>query len=141
MNCPSCNQQAKKFGKHRNGLQRYRCPKCKKTFTEPHKRPLGEMILAEEKAISVLQHLVEGCSVNSTSRITKVHARTILNLLTLAGEKCATLMTERISGLRVKDVEWDELGGYVSMKENTKARQEKEETTIGDAGTFVAIER
>src|SRR2546422_5122740 len=141
MNCPICNQQAKKFGKHRSGLQRYRCPNCKKTFTEPHERPLGDMILAEEKALSVLQHLVEGCSVRSTSRITGVHPRTILNLLTLAGEKCDRMLTERISGLRVKDVQCDELWGYVGMKEKTKARQGKEEITIGDAWTFVAIER
>src|SRR5436309_962815 len=141
MNCPNCKQQAKKFGKHRNGLQRYRCLNCKKTFTEPHERPLGEMILAEEKAISVLQHLVEGCSVNSTYRITKVHPRTILNLLTLAGEKCDRLMTERISGLRVKEVQCDELWGYVGMKEKTKAKKGRDETTVGDAYTFVGIER
>jgi len=141
MNCPQCNKPAKKFGKHRNGLQRYRCPNCKKTFTEPHTRPLGYMILNEEKAMSVLQHLVEGCSVRSTSRITGVHPRTILNLLTLAGEKCEQLMEERICGLRVKDVQCDELWGYVGMKEKTKTRQGKEETTIGDAWTFVAIER
>ena len=141
MNCPTCNQPARKFGRHRNGLQRHRCEACKKTFTEPHERPLGEMNLAEEKAISVLQHLVEGCSVRTTSRITGVHPRTILNLLSLAGEKCEKLMAERIHGLRVKDVQCDEMWGYVGMKEKTKARHGREETTIGDAYTFVAIER
>jgi len=141
MKCPTCNQPTKKFGKHRNGLQRYRCLACKKTFTEPHPRPLGEMILAQEKAMAVLQHLVEGCSVRTTSRITVVHPRTILNLLTLAGEKCEQLMTERIHGLRVKDVQCDELWGYVGMKEKTKTRKGREQTTIGDAYTFVAIER
>ena len=58
MDCPTCNQPAKKFGKHRNKLQSYRCTDCKRTFTEPHARPLGDMILSEEKAMSVLQHLV-----------------------------------------------------------------------------------
>ncbi len=99
------------------------------------------MILDEEKAMSVLQHLVEGCSVRTTSRITGAHPRTILNLLTLAGENCDRLMTDRISGLRVKDVQCDELWGYVGMKEKTKTRQGREESTIGDAYTFVAIER
>jgi IS1 family transposase len=99
------------------------------------------MILAEEKAMSVLQHLVEGCSVRSTSRITGAHPRTILNLLALAGEKCDQLMTERISSLRVKDVQCDELWGYVGMKEKTKTKKGREETTLGDAWTFVAIER
>ena len=99
------------------------------------------MILAEEKAMSVLQHLVEGCSVRSTSRITGVHPKTILNLLSLAGEKCEQLMAERIRGLRVKEVQCDELWGYVGMKEKTKAKQGKDDVTVGDAWTFVAIER
>ena len=141
MNCPTCNQPAKRFGKHRNGLQRYRCTSCKKTFTEDHERPLGDMILAEEKAMSVLQHLVEGCSVRATSRITGVHPKTILNLLSLAGERCDRLMEERIHGLRVKDVQCDELWGYVGMKEKTKNKKGRDETTVGDAYTFVAIER
>ena len=141
MNCPTCNAPAKKFGMHRNGLQRYRCSLCKKTFTEPHTRPLGDMILAEQKAMNVLQHLVEGCSVRTASRITGVHPRTILNLLSLAGERCEQLMNERIHGLRVKNVQCDELWGYVGMKEKTKARKGRDETTVGDAYTFVAIER
>jgi len=141
MNCPTCNAPAKKFGTHRNGLQRYRCSLCKKTFTEPHTRPLGDMILAEQKAMNVLQHLVEGCSVRTTSRITGVHPRTILNLLSLAGERCEKLMNERIHGLRVKDVQCDELWGYVGMKEKTKAKKVRDEITVGDAYTFVGIER
>ena len=132
-NCPTCNAPAKKFGTHRNGFQRYRCSLCKKTFTEPHERPLGDMILAEQKAMNVLQHLVEGCSVRTTSRVTGVHPRTILNLLSLAGERCEKLMNERIRGLRVKDVQCDELRGYVGMKERTNAKKGKEETSIGDA--------
>lgn len=141
MNCPDCNILANKFGRHKTGLQRYRCPQCKKTFTEPHSKPLGDMLLSEEKAISVLQHLVEGCSVRSTSRITGVHARTILNLLSLAGEKCERLLTERIHGLRVKGVECDELWGFIGMKEKTKVKKGSNDPTIGDAWAFVGIER
>jgi len=141
MNCPTCNKPAKKFGTHRNGLQRYRCSLCKKTFTEPHTRLFGDMILSEEKAISVLQHLVEGCSVRTVSRLTGVHPRTILNLLTLVGERCEKLMNERIHGLRVKDVQCDEMWGYIGMKEKTKTRKGEDDTTLGDAYTFVAIER
>ena len=35
--CPECDGRSKRFGKHRNGLQRYRCNDCRKTFTEEHK--------------------------------------------------------------------------------------------------------
>lgn len=141
MKCPNCKKPAKKFGKHRNGLQRYRCPECHKTFTEPHERPLGDMTLDEEKAVEVLQHLVESCSVRTTSRLTGVHPRTILNLLSLAGDRCEKLMSERIHALHVKDVQCDEMWGYVGMKEKTKTKKGKEDAALGDAYTFVAIER
>src|SRR5690349_9103705 len=121
--CPTCNAQTKKFGKDRNGLQRYRCLSCKKTFLEPHKRPLDDMRLPMEKAVSVVQHLVEGCSIRTTERITGVEKRTILTLLALVGERCESLMTQRIRGLRVKDVSCDEIWGYVGMKAKTKARK------------------
>src|SRR5437762_74932 len=98
MNCQTCDGQTKKFGKDRKGQQRYRCLSCKKTFVEPHKKPLGNMILAEEKALSVLRHLVEGCSIRSTERITGVHRDIILGLLEVVGEKCERLMEDRIRG-------------------------------------------
>ena len=34
--CPNCGNASKRFGKHRNGLQRFRCLSCRKTFTEDH---------------------------------------------------------------------------------------------------------
>jgi hypothetical protein len=46
---------------------------------------LDNMILAEGKALSVLSHLVEGCSIRSTERLTQVHRDTILDLLNVAG--------------------------------------------------------
>src|SRR5206468_1769003 len=113
MNCPTCNTTAKKFGKDRSGLQRFRCLACKRTFLEPHKRPLGEMRLAIEKAVAVIQHLVEGCSVRTTERITGVEKRTILALLAPVGERCEKLMEERTKGLKVKEVACDEIWGYV----------------------------
>jgi transposase-like protein len=141
MNCPNCHQSAKKFGKHRNGLQRYRCEACKITFTEPHDRPLGDMNLAEQKALSVLQHLVEGCSVRTTSRISGVHPWTILNLLSLAGERCERLMEGRIHSLRVKEVQCGEMWGFIGMKEKTKPAKGSDDPRLGNAYTFVVIER
>ncbi len=39
MTCHYCRNTCKRFGHHRNGLQRYRCRQCQKTFTEDHERP------------------------------------------------------------------------------------------------------
>jgi transposase-like protein/IS1 family transposase len=141
MNCQTCNAPAKKFGKDRDGNQRYRCLSCGKTFGDPKEKPLGSMILSEEKAIAVLQHLVEGCSIRSTERITGVHRDTILKLLVVVGEKCERLMNERIKGLHVSDVQCDEQWQYIGMKQKTKKRNGVEDETMGDSWVFTAIER
>lgn len=140
MNCPSCNAKAKKFGKDRQGHQRFRCLNCKKTFIESYARPLGDMRLPLEKAVAVVQHLVEGCSIRITERITGVEKRTILALLARIGPRCARLLEQRVRALSVKDVECDEVWGWVGMKEKTKKKNGKDSPQIGDAWCFVGME-
>ena len=142
MNCPRCETRCKRFGKHRNGLQRYRCNHCRKTYTEEHKRPLGAMTVPVERAVLALQLLIEGTSIRSTERITGLHRDTILRLLILTGERCEKLLGRKIRNVPVKDVQCDEIWGYIFKKEGHKTTEEIEtDDTIGDAYTFVAIER
>ena len=141
MKCRKCEGPTRKFGKDRKGHQRYICAICNVTFIEPQPRLFGGMILADDKALAVLHHLVEGCSIRSTSRMVDVHPRTILNLLSLAGERCEKLTTERIKGLSVDDVQCDEIWGFVGMKEKTKTKKRQGVDGLGDAWTFVAFER
>lgn len=143
MCCPLCqSEKTKKFGKDRKGNQRYCCLDCNKTFQHGRAKPLGEMILAVEKAESVLRPLVEGCSIRSTERLTGVHRDTVLSLLEVIGEKCERLSEERIQGLRVKDVQCDEIWGFCQMKQKTKHDKGRDnDETIGDAWCFTAIEQ
>ena len=141
MNCPKCNAKANKFGKDRNGLQRFRCTECKKTFLESHTRPLGDMRLSIDKAISVIHHLVEGNSIRSTERLTGVEKRTILSLLALVGKRCEKMMETNIKGLKMREVACDEIWGYVGMKAKTKARKKIDNDELGDAWCFIAMER
>src|SRR5436305_1441304 len=61
--CPACDIECRRFGKHRNGLRRFRCADCGKTYTEEHAKPLGEMKVATDKALLALTMIVEGTSV------------------------------------------------------------------------------
>jgi IS1 family transposase len=99
------------------------------------------MRLSLDKAANILNLLVEGMSVRSVERVTGVHRDTILSLLILAGERCEKLLADTISRLEVRDVECDEMWGFVGMKERTKSRAQRETYQIGDAYTYVAIER
>ena len=142
MDCPTCQEPGKRFGRHRNGLQRYRCNHCRKTYTEEHKRPLGAMTVPMEKATLALQLLIEGTSVRSAERITGLHRDTILRLLLEAGRRCEKVMGRIIRNVPVKDVQCDEVWCFIRKKEAHKTPEEAAtDNTIGDAYTFVAIER
>jgi transposase-like protein len=95
--CEGCNADCQKFGKHRNGLQRFRCPKCRKTYTEEHERLFAPMTVPEDKALLAIQLLIEGTSVRTVERITALHRDTILRLLVLAGERCIALMDTQMA--------------------------------------------
>jgi IS1 family transposase len=97
------------------------------------------MRLPLDRAENVLRLLLEGMSVRSVERVTGVHRDTILRLLTLAGERCERLMEEKIRDLDVRDVEVDEIWGFVGKKEGHKAEEDGAE--LGDAYCFVGMER
>ena len=139
MNCQDCDIRCASFGTHRNGLRRFRCGKCGKTYTEPHEKPLGEMTVPMEKAILALRMLLEGSSVRSVERTTELHRNTILKLLVVAGEKCAHIMGRHVRNVPVQDVEVDELWSFIGKKE--KRVRIDEDQNLGDCYTFVAIER
>lgn len=141
MQCKHCESLTIRFGKDRNGHQRYRCAVCKRTFIEPYERPLDEMRVPIDKALSCLHHLVEGCSIRTTERITGVQRNTVMALQLLAGDRCERLLEERIKNVPVNDVQCDELWCFIGCKQKTKERLCKDDDKLGDAYTFVAIER
>lgn len=145
MTCHNCSSICKKFGKFGpQRIQRYRCKQCKKTFSEEHetpKGPLGDMRISLDKAETILKLMLEGMSIRSIQRITGAHQKTILDLLVIAGEKCERIMNAKVKGIAVKDVEADEMWGFVGMKRRMKLSKGLSDPTIGDAYTFVGIER
>jgi transposase-like protein/IS1 family transposase len=139
MTCEDCKVECQRFGKHRNGLRRFRCPKCKRTFTEAHTKTLGAMNIPWDKALLAVQLLLEGNSIRSTERISGLDKNTIMRVLVLAGEKCEKVSDELIRNVPVKDVEADEIWSFIGKKE--KRVKADDDPTFGDAYCFVGIER
>jgi len=139
--CHNCRIEAKRNGKHRNGLKRYKCQQCKRTFTEPHERPFDSMTTSEEQGYLALRLLLEGNSIRATERLTGLHRDTIIRLLLLAGRRCELLMSSKVQGVPVQDVQCDEMWGYVFKKESHKFPFEAHNDSIGDCWCFAGIER
>src|SRR4051794_15610966 len=139
--CRSCGGRTIGWGKDRAGNARRRCKACGVTVALVPVRPLGTMRLDMEKAVLCISLLTEGSSIRSTERVSGVHRDTICRLLRVAGAKCETILSRLVRNVPVKDVQADELWCYVAMKEKTKVRKQITDSEIGDAYTFLAIER
>ena len=137
MTCHNCRSQCKKFGRDRKGNQRFQCRQCRKTYSDRPKHLEGTYVPPQE-INSIVRLLVEGVSVRSIERITGIHRETILNVLSLVGTRCEQLMENTITGLPVRDVQCDEIWGFVGCKEKRNASGDP---LRGDAYCFVAIER
>jgi IS1 family transposase len=124
-------------------LQRYRCGSCGKTFSEskPQESIFGtKQAVDNTKALLALQLLVEGNSIRSTERIVGIHRDTIMDLLVKAGSHCEELLN-CMRDVPVTDVQVDEIWGFVGKKEKRRVYGDKDFHSIGDAWTFIGIER
>lgn len=139
MLCKTCKTSCQKWGKDRRGNQRFYCLNCKKSILEPRPKPLEEMRLPMDRALMVLRVLTEGNSVRATERITDTHRDTVLALLVKVGSKCERLFGDKLRNIPVKDVQVDEIWGFVGKKQ--KALQPGDNPTFGDVYTFVALEK
>lgn len=138
MTCGECHTVCQRFGVHRNGLHRFRCPRCKRTYTESHTRTLGTMYISRDRAALALQLLLEGNSIRSTERITGMDRNTIMRMLVLAGERCQRLLDAKMRDLDCKHIQCDEIWGFVAKKERQVREDDPDE--FGDAWIFVALD-
>ena len=85
----------------RNGPHQERrvlaCRTCQKRFSERKGTPLYRAKLAEDKALSVLQHLQESCGVRQTSRLVGVNKNTVVRLAVVAGQHAKDLHDDRVA--------------------------------------------
>jgi transposase-like protein/IS1 family transposase len=144
MTCHNCRIDMVKAGFYgkTNRVQRWKCQQCGKRFADAQEKPFGtDVRLPKETVIRILHCLVEGTSVRATSRLCGVEPKTVLAILKLAGENCERIMGRNVRNVKVADVQCDEIWGYVQKKEAHKRPSEAHDNSIGDAYTFVAIER
>jgi transposase-like protein/IS1 family transposase len=140
VDCPICNGETRRFGRNRNGSQRFRCDACTRTFTDATTRPVDRRCLSQETLILCLRMLLEGNSIRSTERLTGVNRNTIMAALVSAGQQCERFHNGFVRGVNVLDVEADEIWAFVGCKEKTRVRLNQSEDR-GDAWCFTAIER
>lgn len=133
------HEKVQRNGVTKAGSARYRCVLCGKSWTEST-GTLAGMRIGLDKATQIIELLCEGMSVRATMRVTGTDKNTILDLLTVVGERCEKFMQESISGVFVGDVQVDEIWQFILCK-NATAKREKMVGGCGDSYCFTAIDR
>jgi transposase-like protein/IS1 family transposase len=141
MFCPVCETSMRRFGRNRNGSQRYRCDDCRTTYTDDATRPHDGRRVAGDKMISCVRMLMEGNSIRGVERLTGVAKRTIIDMVVENGQKCAGFLASTIKNVPVSNIQADEIWGFVRCKEKTRLLREYPENGVGDAYCYTALER
>jgi IS1 family transposase len=97
--------------------------------------------LKTERGLLAIQLLVEGNSIRAAARITGLHHRTVMQLAIIAGERCEAFLNRTVRNVAATDVQCDEIHGFVFKRRKHVHGGEENFSEIGDAWTFVAIER
>lgn len=90
-----------------------------------------------EKRVQIINLLVEGNSLRSTSRIADVSINTVTKLLVEVGQACQLFHDETVRNVAARRVQCDEIWSFVYSKEKNKPQDVE---GAGDAWTFVGID-
>src|SRR2546425_11724512 len=96
--------------------------------------------LSREQQLIVLNMLVEGNSLRSSSRMTGIHRTTIMNLMVQVGDKCRDFLDRWMRNLTLSHLECDEIWTFVLKKQRRIPASEASNQSIGDQYLFVAID-
>src|SRR3984957_10475348 len=93
-------------------------------------------VLKTEKKVTVISMLAEGNSIRAIERITGINRNTIMSLAVRVGNACKRIMDEKMRGLTCKQIEVDEIWGFIGAKRNNAAKA----GAYGDVWTFIALD-
>ena len=85
-----------RYGKHKH-LRLLYCRSCHARFSERKGTPLFQSRLPDDKCLSILEHIAEGCGVRKTSRLVGVNRSTVTRYSMLAGDHAQTLHDELVA--------------------------------------------
>lgn len=92
-----------------------------------------------QKRTQIINLLVEGNSMRSTSRIADVSINTVTKLLVDVGFACMNFHNDMVKNLQCKRIQADEIWSFVGSKEKNTSDESKEQGN-GDAWTWVGID-
>ena len=96
--------------------------------------------LSTAKRVQVLDKLVEGMSMRSTSRVAEVSINTVAKLMIEAGEACASYHGETVRNVEARRIQCDEIWAFCYAKEKNVLIAKAAPDGAGDVWTWTALD-
>jgi IS1 family transposase/transposase-like protein len=129
-----------RLGKSRQFRLLY-CRTCRDRFSERKGTPLYRAHLPEEKVLSILEHVNEGCGVRKTARLVKVHPDTVSRYSRAVGEHARAAHDELVADSpETREIQMDEKWSFVAKKEKNRDEDDPEDRFRGDCWDHVAFD-
>lgn len=112
-----------KFGRSRQGRQRYRCKTCGQAFCERTGTLFHKRKTAEGEIIECLALIAEGMRISSVSRVKGIKEDTILDWIRSAGAHAEVLEAVLLAEYELNRGQLDGLWSYVGNKGEKKTTQ------------------
>ena len=120
-----CDLYGQKGGHHlkirkvygRDNIRYLRCCCCQEEFSERKNTALWNSKIPEDKAVSVAEHLAEGCSFKSTARLVKVDPGTVRRLNQKVGRHGQHYHDQKVHDVAVTELQADERHGFAGSKQ------------------------
>lgn len=100
----------------RDNIRYLRCRCCQQEFSERKNTALWNSKIPEEKAVSVAEHLAEGCGLKSTARLVKVDPSTVRRLNRKVGRHGQQYHEQEVQDVVVSELQADERHGFAGSK-------------------------
>jgi IS1 family transposase/transposase-like protein len=94
-----------------------RCRCCQQEFSEWKNTALWRGKIPEAKAISVAEHLADGCGIKSTARLVKVDPGTVRRLNQKVGRHGQQVHEQAVQEVAVTELQADERHGFAGSKD------------------------
>lgn len=105
----------KVYGKDR--IRYLRCRSCGEEFSERKNTALWNSKIDEARAVSVAEHLAEGCAFKSTARLVGVHPETVRRLNRKVGRHGQLHHEQQVQEIEVEALQADERHGFAGNKQ------------------------
>src|SRR5688572_4925390 len=96
--------------------------------------------LTTQERAKIVAHLVEGCSIRATVRLTGAAKRTVQRLQCELGEACRKFHNEFVRNITSKRVQCDEVWSFCYAKQKNVPTNLQGQYGFGSVWTWVAID-